>query len=48
MSFSATWMGLEIIILSEISQDRENQRTYVESWKKKDANELIYKTDRQA
>ena len=39
-------MELEIIVLSEISQDRENQRSYVESLKNY-ANELIYKTDRQ-
>ena len=42
--FVATWMDLEIIILSEISQTRTNTigyHLYVESKKKK---EIIYKT----
>ena len=38
MSFVATWMDLEIIILSEVSQRKTNiilYRLYVESKKKK-------------
>ena len=46
MPFSATWMDLEIIILSEISQRKTNiiYHLYVES-KKNDTNELIYRTE---
>ena len=48
MSFAATWMDLEIIILSEISQTEKN-KYHVISLKcgilKKDTNELIYKTE---
>ena len=45
ISFAATWMDLEIIILSEVSQRKSNiiYHLYVES-KKYDTNELIYKT----
>ena len=50
MPFASTWMDLEIIVLSEVSQTKANiiwYRLYVESKKKKnDTNELIYKTDR--
>ena len=43
MPFSATWMALEIIILSKISQEKDNTIiTYI--WNLKyDTNELIYK-----
>ena len=47
MPFEATWMGLEIIILSELSQTKTDIILYhlhVES-KKNDTNELIYKTE---
>ena len=47
ISFAVTWMDLEIIILSEVSQTKTNviwYHLYVES-KKKDMNELIYKTE---
>ena len=47
MPFEATWMGLEIIILSEVSQTKTDIILYhlhVES-KKNDTNELIYKTE---
>ena len=49
MPFAATWMDLEIIILSEVSQTRERQIPYdiVYMWNLKyDTNELIYKTNR--
>ena len=45
--FAATWLDLEIIILSEVSQRKTNivwYHLYVES-KKSDTNELIYKTE---
>ena len=48
MPFASTWMDLEIIVLSEVSQTKANiiwYRLYVES-KKNDTNELIYKTNR--
>ena len=47
MPFAATWMDLEIIILSEVSQRKANAiwyHLYVES-EKNDTNELIYKTE---
>ena len=46
MPFAATWMDLEIIIPSEVSQTKTNiiYRLNVES-KKNDTNELIYKTE---
>ena len=47
MPFAATWMNLEIVILSEVSQTQKDKYhmilIYVES-KKKDINKLIYKT----
>ena len=46
MPFAATWMDLEIIILSEVKQRNIIcHPLYVES--KKNANELTYKTDSQ-
>ena len=45
--FAATWINLEIIILSEVSQRKTTiwwYHLYVKS-KKNDANELIYKTE---
>ena len=47
MPSAATWMDQEIIILSEVSWKKTNitwYHLYVES-KKKDTNELIYKTE---
>ena len=44
----ATWMELEIITLSEISQTGKEisyDITYMWNLKKKDTNELIYKTE---
>ena len=46
MPFTATWMDLEIIILSEVSHRKTNiirYCLYVE-YKLYDMNELIYKT----
>ena len=48
MPFAATRMDLEIIILSEVRQRKTNiiwYYLYVESNKKNDTNELIYKTE---
>ena len=49
MPFSETWMDLEIIILSEVSQRKTNiiwYHLYAESKKKKkDTFEIIYKTE---
>ena len=39
MSFAATWMDLEILILSEVSQKEKDQ------YHMYDTNELIYKTE---
>ena len=47
MPFAATWIDLEIIILSEVSQRKTNvicYRLYVES--KRNTNEFIYKIER--
>ena len=49
MPFTATWMDLEVIILSEVSQRKSSiiwYRLYVE-FLKNHINELIYKTDSQ-
>ena len=50
MTFPATWMDLEIIVLSEISQTEKRQISYDTAYmqnvkKKNDTNELIYKTE---
>ena len=46
MPFVATWMDLQIIILSEISQTEKDKYhiTYVES-NKNETEELIYETE---
>ena len=48
MPFAATWMDLEIVILSEVRQRKTNiiwHHLPVESKKKNGRNELIYKTE---
>ena len=46
MSFAATWMDLEIIILSEVSQRKTNIIWYdLMQNLKYDTNELIYQTE---
>ena len=48
MPFAATWMDLEIIILSAIKSERERQIPYdiAYLWNLKyDTNEFIYKTE---
>ena len=45
MPFAAKWMGLEIVILSKVSQTNIIlHHSYVE-FLKNDTNELIYKTE---
>ena len=51
MPFAATWMDLEIIILSEVSQTEKDKYHMVSltcGILKNDTNELIYKTERDA
>ena len=47
MSFAATWMPLEIIILSEVSQkEKDKYHMISHMWNLKyDTNEPIYKTE---
>ena len=47
LPFASTWMDLEIIILSEISQtERQMPHDITYMWNLKyDTNELIYKTE---
>ena len=49
MPFAATWIDLEIIILSEVKSERERQTpsdiTYMWNLKYDDTNELIYETE---
>ena len=45
MSLAATWMDLEITILSEVSQTDKYCVIYIWTLKKKDTNESIYKTE---
>ena len=48
MPFAATWMDMEIIILSEVSQTERQMScdiAYMWNLKKKDTNENIYKTE---
>ena len=48
MPFAATWMDLEIIILSELSQiekDKYHMISLICGLLKNDTNELIYKTE---
>ena len=48
MPFVVTWMDLEIIVLSEVSQIEKRQTSYgvIYTWNlKNNANGLIYKTE---
>ena len=46
MPFAATWMDLDVIILSQVSQTETNRwyHLHMDS-KKDDTNELVYKTE---
>ena len=48
--FAATWIDLEIITVSEVSQTESqiSYHLYVESLKKKHTNELAFKRDRES
>ena len=47
MPLAATWMDLEIIILSEVSQKEKDKYHITYMWNLKyDTNEHIYETDR--
>ena len=50
MPFTATWMDLETVILSEISQTRQIHNTaYMWNLKKKNGtHEFIYKTETES
>ena len=49
MTFTATWMNLEIIIQSEVSQRQISYNiAYMQNLKKKDTNKLISKTERDS
>ena len=46
MPFAATWMDLEIIMLSEVNQTEKDIYRITYMWNlKNDTNELIYKTE---
>ena len=48
MPFAATWMDLEMIIISEVSQtekDKHHMISIICGLLKNDTNELIYKTE---
>ena len=48
MSFAATWMQLEIIILSKPERKRQIPYDIIYMWNlKSDTNEPIYETERQ-
>ena len=45
--FAATWVELEIVILSEVRERKTNMISYCLYWEplKNDTDELIYKTE---
>ena len=48
MPFTATWLGLDIVILNEVSQtekDKYHMKSLMCGILKNDTNELIYKTE---
>ena len=50
MPFAATWMDLEIVILSEVSQTEKEKYGIPYTWnlKRNDTHELVYKTERDS
>ena len=44
MPFAATWMNLEVIIISKSEKNKQHDITYMQNLKN-DTNELIYKTE---
>ena len=47
MPFAATWMNLEVIIISKSEKNKQHDITYMQNLKN-DTNELIYKTEIQS
>ena len=48
MPFAATWMQLEIILLSEVSQKRQTQHDSIYIWNLQyNTNKPIYETETQ-
>ena len=45
MPFAATWIDMEIVILSEVRKRQIYDITYMWNLKSSDANEFIYKTE---
>lgn len=47
MPFEATWVGLDIIILNEVNQERQISCNISSMWnlKKRDTSEPIYKAE---
>ena len=48
MPFAATWMDLQIVRLSEVSQRKRNNACMRNLKKKNAVSELIYKTERDS
>ena len=46
MSFAATWMDLQIVRLSEVTERQISYITYIQNLKKS-TNELIYKSEKR-
>ena len=44
MPFAATWIGLEVIILCKVRQQKTNIIYHLWNLKKNDTNEPVYKT----
>ena len=45
MPFAATWVKIEIIILSQTVKDKYHMISFISGILKNDSNELIYKTE---
>ena len=45
MPFAATWIDMEIVILSEVRKRQIYDITYMRNLKSSDAKEFIYKTE---